>query len=89
MSIIEALGNDELESMKVRWVVGGVEINNSGTTNFEEVVEEINDKEETIRKPLKGQTGQETWRHESSWKGEFKGRGICEFMYSVNVAIRR
>lgn len=41
MSTIKALGKDELESMKVRWVVGEVEINqNSGTTNFEEMVEE-------------------------------------------------
>lgn len=38
-SIVEALGKDELKSMKGRWGWGWVGISqNSGTTNFEEMV---------------------------------------------------
>lgn len=47
------------------------------------------DKEETIRKPLKGQTDQGTMEAWKSVEGKIQGKGIHEFMYPMNVAVRR
>lgn len=89
MNIVEALRKDELRSMKVRWVVGAVGINqNSGTTNFGEMVEE-----EIKRRLRKGTGGAKRLGgiERSQGKGKVKAGSIqCHrFMYLLNVAIRR